>query len=59
MVAYAFKQQKIHEKNYSNHDLELTTMTFSLNIQKHYFYEVKYEVITDNHNLHMYLPIEL
>ena len=30
VIAYATKQLKVHEKNYTNHDLELAAMVFSL-----------------------------
>ena len=32
VVAYASKQLKVHEINYPTHDLELTTVVFTLKI---------------------------
>lgn len=36
--AFAFKQLKPYELNYPTHELELVTMVFTLNIQRHYFH---------------------
>ena len=36
VVAYASRQMKPHEQNYSTHDLELVAVVFALNIWRHY-----------------------
>ncbi|GKD73288.1 putative reverse transcriptase domain-containing protein, partial [Tanacetum coccineum] len=38
VIAYASRQLKIHEKNYTTHDLELGAVVFALKIWIHYFY---------------------
>ncbi|WMV32636.1 hypothetical protein MTR67_026021 [Solanum verrucosum] len=35
VVSYASRQLKVHEKNYSIHDLKLAVIVFSLNIWRH------------------------
>nr|GEW94123.1 hypothetical protein [Tanacetum cinerariifolium] len=37
MIAYASRQLKIYEKNYTNHDLELGVIVFALKTWRHYF----------------------
>nr|GEV98719.1 putative reverse transcriptase domain-containing protein [Tanacetum cinerariifolium] len=37
VIAYVSRQLKIHEKNYTTHDLELGSMVFALKIWRHYF----------------------
>nr|GEV24918.1 retrotransposon protein, putative, Ty3-gypsy subclass [Tanacetum cinerariifolium] len=37
VIAYASRQVKIHEKNYTTHDLELGAIVFALKIWRHYF----------------------
>ncbi|GKA06402.1 putative nucleotidyltransferase, ribonuclease H [Tanacetum coccineum] len=41
VIAYAARQLKIHEKNYTTHDLELGTVVFALKIWRHYLYGTK------------------
>ncbi|GKC73572.1 putative reverse transcriptase domain-containing protein, partial [Tanacetum coccineum] len=41
VIAYASRQLKIHEKNYTTHDLELEAVVFALKIQRHYLYGTK------------------
>ncbi|GJR68289.1 putative reverse transcriptase domain-containing protein [Tanacetum coccineum] len=41
VIAYESRQLKIHEKNYTTHDLELGTVVFALKIWRHYLYETK------------------
>ncbi|GJS17018.1 putative reverse transcriptase domain-containing protein [Tanacetum coccineum] len=41
VIAYAFRQLKIHEKNYTTHDLELGAVVFALKIWRHYLYGKK------------------
>ncbi|GJX23795.1 putative reverse transcriptase domain-containing protein [Tanacetum coccineum] len=38
VIAYASRQLKIHEKNYTTHDLELGALVFALKIWRHYLY---------------------
>nr|GEU52990.1 retrotransposon protein, putative, Ty3-gypsy subclass [Tanacetum cinerariifolium] len=40
VIAYASKQLKIHEKNYTTHDLELGAVVFTLKIWRHYMRKV-------------------
>ncbi|GKA97236.1 putative reverse transcriptase domain-containing protein [Tanacetum coccineum] len=40
VIAYASRQLKIHEKNYTTHDLELGAVVFSLKMWRHYLYEL-------------------
>ncbi|GJW95774.1 putative reverse transcriptase domain-containing protein [Tanacetum coccineum] len=40
-IAYASRQSKIHEKNYTTHDLELGAVVFALKIWRHYMYGTK------------------
>nr|GEW59153.1 putative reverse transcriptase domain-containing protein [Tanacetum cinerariifolium] len=37
VIAYASKQLKIHEKNYTTHDIELGAVVFALKMWRHYF----------------------
>ncbi|GKB58634.1 putative reverse transcriptase domain-containing protein [Tanacetum coccineum] len=39
VIAYASRQLKIHEKNYTTHDLELRAVVFALKMWRHYLYE--------------------
>ncbi|GKD67939.1 putative reverse transcriptase domain-containing protein [Tanacetum coccineum] len=36
VISYASRQLKIHEKNYTTHDLELGAVVFALKIWRHY-----------------------
>ncbi|GJZ22377.1 putative reverse transcriptase domain-containing protein, partial [Tanacetum coccineum] len=38
VIAYASQQLKIHEKNYTTHDLELGVVVFALKMWRHYLY---------------------
>ncbi|GKD74463.1 putative reverse transcriptase domain-containing protein, partial [Tanacetum coccineum] len=45
VIAYASRQLKIHENNYTTHDLELGAVVFALKIWRHYLYydcEIRY-----------------
>nr|GEV08415.1 hypothetical protein [Tanacetum cinerariifolium] len=42
---------KIHEKNYTTHDLELGFVVFALKFYRHYLYETKCTVFTDHKSL--------
>ncbi|KAI3717637.1 hypothetical protein L1987_69382 [Smallanthus sonchifolius] len=48
VIAYASRQLKIHEKNYTTHDLELGAVVFALKIWRHYLYGTKCVVFTDH-----------
>nr|GEU31721.1 putative reverse transcriptase domain-containing protein [Tanacetum cinerariifolium] len=39
VIAYASRQLKIHEKNYTTHDLELGAVVFAFKMWRHYLYE--------------------
>nr|GEZ54424.1 reverse transcriptase domain-containing protein [Tanacetum cinerariifolium] len=55
VISYASRQLKIHEKNYTTHDLELGAVVFSLKIWRHYldydceirYYPGKANVVAD------------
>ncbi|GJU59587.1 putative reverse transcriptase domain-containing protein [Tanacetum coccineum] len=41
VISYASRQSKIHEKNYTTHDLELGAVGFTFKIWRHYLYGTK------------------
>ncbi|GJX99250.1 putative reverse transcriptase domain-containing protein [Tanacetum coccineum] len=41
MIAYASRQLKTHEENYTTHDLELGAIVFALRLWRHYLYRKK------------------
>ncbi|GJS77762.1 putative reverse transcriptase domain-containing protein [Tanacetum coccineum] len=41
VIAYASRQLKIHEKNYTTHDLELGAVVFALKTWRHYLFGTK------------------
>nr|GEW14695.1 reverse transcriptase domain-containing protein [Tanacetum cinerariifolium] len=47
VIFYALQKLKIHEKNYTTHDLELGAVVFALKIWRHYLYGTKCTVFTD------------
>ncbi|GJX02762.1 putative reverse transcriptase domain-containing protein, partial [Tanacetum coccineum] len=51
VIAYALRQLKIHEKNYTTHDLELGAVVFALKMWRHYLYGTKCVVFTDHKSL--------
>ncbi|GJS19345.1 putative reverse transcriptase domain-containing protein [Tanacetum coccineum] len=51
VIAYASRQLKIHEKNYSTHDLELRVVVFALKMWRHYLYGTRCTVFTDHKSL--------
>ncbi|GJU13149.1 putative reverse transcriptase domain-containing protein [Tanacetum coccineum] len=51
VIAYASRQLKIHEKNYTTHDLELGAVVFALKIWRHYLYGTKCTVFTNHKSL--------
>ncbi|KAJ9542011.1 hypothetical protein OSB04_028517 [Centaurea solstitialis] len=48
VIAYASRQLKVHEKNYTTHDLELGAVVFALKIWRHYLYGTKCTIFTDH-----------
>ncbi|XP_076925677.1 uncharacterized protein LOC143588602 [Bidens hawaiensis] len=48
VIAYASRQLKTREKNYTTHDLELGAIIFALKLWRHYLYGVKFTVFTDH-----------
>ncbi|GKD09212.1 putative reverse transcriptase domain-containing protein, partial [Tanacetum coccineum] len=51
VIAYASRQLKIHEKNYTTHDLELGAVVFALKLWRHYLYGTKCIMYTDHKSL--------
>ncbi|GKC73708.1 putative reverse transcriptase domain-containing protein [Tanacetum coccineum] len=51
VIAYAFRQLKPHEENYTTHDFELGAVVFALKIWRHYLYGTKCTVFTDHKSL--------
>ncbi|KAH0764793.1 hypothetical protein KY285_000664 [Solanum tuberosum] len=48
VIAYAYKQLKVHEKNYPTHDLELAAVVFALKIWRDYLYGVHVDKFIDH-----------
>ncbi|GJY79786.1 putative reverse transcriptase domain-containing protein [Tanacetum coccineum] len=53
VIDYASRQLKIHEKNYTTHDLELGAVMFALKILRHYLYGTKSVIYTDHKSLQL------
>nr|GEV58722.1 putative reverse transcriptase domain-containing protein [Tanacetum cinerariifolium] len=51
VLAYASRQLKIYEQNYTTHDLELKAVVFTLKMWRHYLYETRCTVFTDHQSL--------
>ncbi|GJZ39309.1 putative reverse transcriptase domain-containing protein [Tanacetum coccineum] len=51
VISYASRQLKIHEKNYTTHDLELGAVVFDLKNWRHYLYKTKRIIYTDHKRL--------
>ncbi|GJR19183.1 putative reverse transcriptase domain-containing protein [Tanacetum coccineum] len=51
VIAYASRQLKTHEKNYTTHDLELGAVVFALKIWRHCLYRTKSIIYTDHKSL--------
>ncbi|GJR41798.1 putative reverse transcriptase domain-containing protein [Tanacetum coccineum] len=51
VIAYASRQFKTHEENYTTYDLELGAMVFALRLWRHYLYGTKRIVYTDHKSL--------
>ncbi|GJT44949.1 putative reverse transcriptase domain-containing protein [Tanacetum coccineum] len=60
VIAYTSRQLKIHETNYTTHDLELGAVVFALKIWRHYLYGTKSVIYTDHKSLqHIFSQKEL
>nr|GEW74809.1 putative reverse transcriptase domain-containing protein [Tanacetum cinerariifolium] len=60
VIAYASRKLKIHEKNYTTHDLELGAVVFAFKIWRHYLYRTKSVIYTDHKILqHIFSQKEL
>ncbi|GJS00645.1 putative reverse transcriptase domain-containing protein [Tanacetum coccineum] len=60
VITYALRQLKIHEKNYTTHDLELGAVVFALKTWRHYLYGTKSVIYTDHKSLqHIFNQKEL
>ncbi|GJS03906.1 putative reverse transcriptase domain-containing protein [Tanacetum coccineum] len=51
VIAYSSCQLKVHEKNYTTHDLELGAVVFTPKMWRHYLYETKCIMFTDHKSL--------
>ncbi|KAL4583755.1 hypothetical protein LXL04_008338 [Taraxacum kok-saghyz] len=51
VIAYASRQLKVNEVNYTTHDLELGAVIFALKIWRHYLYGTKSTIFTDHKSL--------
>nr|GEX70235.1 putative reverse transcriptase domain-containing protein [Tanacetum cinerariifolium] len=51
VIAYGSRQLKVHEKNYTIHDLEFGAVVFALKILRHYMYGTKCIVFIDHKSL--------
>ncbi|GKF04055.1 putative reverse transcriptase domain-containing protein, partial [Tanacetum coccineum] len=48
VIAYASRKLKVHEENYTTHDLELGAVVFALRLWRHYLYGTKWiEMLSD------------
>ncbi|GJW26000.1 putative nucleotidyltransferase, ribonuclease H [Tanacetum coccineum] len=52
VITYVSRQLKIHEKNYTTHDLELGAVVFALKMWRHYLYGTKSVIYTGHKSLH-------
>nr|GEX47553.1 putative reverse transcriptase domain-containing protein [Tanacetum cinerariifolium] len=51
VIAYASRQLKKHEENYTTHDLEMGDVMFVIKLWRHYLYDTKCVVYTDHKSL--------
>ncbi|GKA13347.1 putative reverse transcriptase domain-containing protein [Tanacetum coccineum] len=58
VIAYASRQLKAHEENYTTHNLELGAIVFALRLWRHYLYGTKCMVFTDHKSLQYILNQE-
>jgi hypothetical protein len=56
VVAYLFRQLKIHERNYPTHDLELAATVHALKTWRHYLYGQKCNIYRATTVLNTYSP---
>ncbi|GKC17832.1 putative reverse transcriptase domain-containing protein [Tanacetum coccineum] len=47
VISYASRQLKVHEENYTTHDLELGAVVLAIRLWRHYLYGTKFVVFTD------------
>ncbi|GKG20444.1 putative reverse transcriptase domain-containing protein, partial [Tanacetum coccineum] len=60
VIVYASRQLKIHEQNYTTHDLEFGAIMFALKIYRHYLYGTKSVIYIDHKSLqHIFSQKEL
>ncbi|GKE37720.1 retrotransposon protein, putative, ty3-gypsy subclass, partial [Tanacetum coccineum] len=60
VIAYAFRQLKIHKKNYTTYNLELDAIVFALKIWRHYLYMTNSVIYTDHKSIqHIFNQKEL
>nr|GEX53138.1 hypothetical protein [Tanacetum cinerariifolium] len=60
VLAYASRQLKVHEKNYTTYDLELGAVVFAFKIWRHYLYGTKSVIYMDHESLkHIFNQKEL
>nr|GEY72329.1 hypothetical protein [Tanacetum cinerariifolium] len=52
VIAYASRQLKVYEENYTTYDLELCVVVFALKMWRHYLYEARKEENFINEDLH-------
>ncbi|GJZ68181.1 putative retrotransposon gag domain, ribonuclease H-like domain protein [Tanacetum coccineum] len=55
VITYASRQLKVHEKNYTTHNLELGAVVYALKMWRHYLYGTKCVVFTDHKIIMEYL----
>ncbi|GJW32667.1 putative reverse transcriptase domain-containing protein [Tanacetum coccineum] len=48
VISYASRQLKVHDENYTTHDLELGAVVFALRLWRHFLYGTKCVVFTDH-----------
>nr|GEV81893.1 hypothetical protein [Tanacetum cinerariifolium] len=51
VITYASRKLKVHEENYTIHDLELGAVVYALRLWRHYLYGTKCVVFTDHKSL--------
>nr|GEV52431.1 putative reverse transcriptase domain-containing protein [Tanacetum cinerariifolium] len=52
VIAYASRQLKVHEKNYTTHDLELGAVVFALKMWRHYMALIMHESHKSKYSIH-------
>ncbi|GKC66811.1 putative reverse transcriptase domain-containing protein [Tanacetum coccineum] len=60
VIAYALRQLKIHEKNYTTHDFKMGAVVFAFKTWRHYLYGTKSVIYTDHKSFqHIFIQKEL